>query len=36
MTDNKNENQVLAMKVEEDSDETSMLEREIKVLIDLR
>lgn len=24
------------MKVEEDSDETSMLEREIKVLIDLR
>ncbi|KAM3137169.1 hypothetical protein pb186bvf_010715 [Paramecium bursaria] len=36
VTDNKNENQVLAMKVEEDSDETSMLEREIKVLIDLR
>lgn len=34
--DQKNNNQVLAIKVEEEEEESSMLEREIKVLIELR
>jgi casein kinase I family protein HRR25 len=36
VVDQKNNSQVLAMKVEDEADDTGLLEREIKIMIELR